>query len=503
MEDELKTKLTPEEEARFRKWYEATAATLGLDADPDSKEHYYDYRGYWKENGDNANLKTGDHFPDTYKLPGHETFSNESKYYSAAPEMAGRWENGKWIPPQTQAPAVEGDAQTKATTEPTIDDRLKQAQIELDNKDAEYARQLAESNKQTNKTFADMVNDYYEEKKAEEERMRAEEQSDRMATMATGVTELAANIINMFSVGELHATNQKYHSYSQDWMKRADENIRENRRRRKDMADTLRRLKIQQEQVRQSGSLEEMKLNAQLARERYNRLMTEKKEAETRADKQWEKDFRERQQTFNEEKTTKDQELREKSTNASIAQGWANVNLRKDAQTNEMLSKGWVPDKSAPGGFRYDPQKAAELGGIDVATISANSRGGGSGRSGTTAYPILDANGDVNVAYLKSDEMKSILINAREAIRKDLGEDEARDFDREMRRAADDNARNAVLMNWIGKSEKMGEMIRSVDPQYAGNHRRRNLVDQQEEKADNQSGYYHPENDKTGLGNFK
>ena len=85
----------------FNKWYKHVSTTLGLDPNPDAKEHYYDYRGFYNElvnQGKQYELVTPDfHFPDTYKLPGHETFSIESKYYKPG-MIAGHWEGDVYRP---------------------------------------------------------------------------------------------------------------------------------------------------------------------------------------------------------------------------------------------------------------------------------------------------------------------------------------------------------------------------------------------------------------------
>lgn len=93
-----KTSLTPKEEEQFQKWYDeyATARPMSdVSKNPNDVEHYYDYRGYWKDNRYNL-LPPDRHFPDTYKLPGHPTFSDESKY---ADETAGHWDEfDRYIP---------------------------------------------------------------------------------------------------------------------------------------------------------------------------------------------------------------------------------------------------------------------------------------------------------------------------------------------------------------------------------------------------------------------
>lgn len=92
-----KTSLTPKEEEQFQRWYDkyATARPMSnISKNPDDVEHYYDYRGYWKDNRYNL-LPPDRHFPDTYKLPGHPTFSDESLH---ADETAGHWEGDTFVP---------------------------------------------------------------------------------------------------------------------------------------------------------------------------------------------------------------------------------------------------------------------------------------------------------------------------------------------------------------------------------------------------------------------
>lgn len=85
--------LTGDEEKAFRDWYNRYARSQNLDPNPDAKEHYYDYRTYWKnrtEQQKNDEWKLGNHLPDTYKMPGHPTFSTES-IYSTRKTPGGTW----------------------------------------------------------------------------------------------------------------------------------------------------------------------------------------------------------------------------------------------------------------------------------------------------------------------------------------------------------------------------------------------------------------------------
>jgi len=99
------TILTSEEEKTFQKWVKETEKTLGRPLGIDEPDSYYDYRGFWKaiQDKDPNTAMVVDpvhkdvHFPDTWKQPGHPTFSIESRYYQ--PGMrAGYWKDNEYIP---------------------------------------------------------------------------------------------------------------------------------------------------------------------------------------------------------------------------------------------------------------------------------------------------------------------------------------------------------------------------------------------------------------------
>ena len=90
------TRLTAAEEQDFLKWKQRYAAM-----DPGTD---YDLRGAFK-----AGLrpdKTG-HWPDTFKKPGHPTFSDESKYATRA-YPGGHWQGEKYIPSRKPRPSAKG-----------------------------------------------------------------------------------------------------------------------------------------------------------------------------------------------------------------------------------------------------------------------------------------------------------------------------------------------------------------------------------------------------------
>lgn len=82
------TRLSPDEEAKFREWKQKYA--------PEDSGEDYDLRGAFKSG---FSPDTRGHWPDTYKKPNHPTFSNESIYAPQAPEKAGRWQGETYLPP--------------------------------------------------------------------------------------------------------------------------------------------------------------------------------------------------------------------------------------------------------------------------------------------------------------------------------------------------------------------------------------------------------------------
>lgn len=89
------TTLSPEQEPVFREWVTKNAIPFN----PDDPISDYDMRGYWVNNGA-VPAKKGDHFPDTYKTPYHQSFSAESVY--ALPN-APVWRGLRLVDPKTGA----------------------------------------------------------------------------------------------------------------------------------------------------------------------------------------------------------------------------------------------------------------------------------------------------------------------------------------------------------------------------------------------------------------
>lgn len=94
--DALKTKVPPGAEADYAAWFEKYG-------NHDSGRNY-DYAGAWM---DGVTPNENGHWPDTYKLPNHPTFSTDSRLAKQFPDMAGTWKGEQYTPnPQRQFDAV-------------------------------------------------------------------------------------------------------------------------------------------------------------------------------------------------------------------------------------------------------------------------------------------------------------------------------------------------------------------------------------------------------------
>lgn len=91
------TKLSNDEESKFKKWKEKYA--------PNDSGKDYDLRGAFKA-GLTPDIKTG-HWPDTFKKPNHPTFSNQSIYAAQAPQLAGSWQGENYIKPKPSEPELD------------------------------------------------------------------------------------------------------------------------------------------------------------------------------------------------------------------------------------------------------------------------------------------------------------------------------------------------------------------------------------------------------------
>lgn len=111
------------EEEQYQTWRSNLPKNLQYEGD-------YDLRGFWKENP-NFEVKTkDDHLTDKFKLPNHETFSNESKYYKPGMK-AVKWVNDQPVPIQTQKYSAAKYLELKGKPSGYVNEGNNQGRVEL------------------------------------------------------------------------------------------------------------------------------------------------------------------------------------------------------------------------------------------------------------------------------------------------------------------------------------------------------------------------------------
>lgn len=338
-------------------------------------------------------------------------------------------------------------------------DRLEQRRAD----DAALTQQENEANQGLTDAQQRMV-DWWDnrEKELAKEQQEAKEENERLTQMEnqraswTGAGELAAALVNLFGVGELHATSQQYKDIAQDWMKKADAD----RKRRRERMDNIK------ERQRQVG---ERRAQFELAstQDRYKRMLDTAKGQYERKGKiddiaagipvmqaQGEAAIAEAAGKIRLEgtKAVATQRMHEDAS----ARGWQQLEQTKAYQNAQLAAKGLNPDGS------INEELTRQL-------LAIKSGGSGSGSS-ALAYPILDSTGKVNVARLNPKQLEEIKLAVQGTIKGELGADESKAFEQEFRRANTDKEKEAVLTAWMGKSQTAEQMIRSIDSAYQGNH---------------------------------
>lgn len=305
--------------------------------------------------------------------------------------------------------------------------------------------------------FADIIAG---ERRAMEEQQKAAEaqvKADYDAAKYTGLTELAAGVANLIGVGQLNAVSQVYKSYSQDWMRKADMDMREHRARVDNMRNRLNALRQQQINLQMGDAAKALELAHRDAERNYGNAIAlgQARYGAAVNPVQAEAQGRER---------AAQAELQGAQAVNNARMQEAHLGLQQQAQQRAkeqfeatMRSKGFNPDGSV------NPDA--------MSIVSAVSRAS-SGTDKRNPFPVIDQKtGKVNTANLTDKEREDVFTIAKAAIGMDLGEQEAKRLERELQMAGDnERKRNEVLQNWIGKSPYMAEVLRNMDALYRGEH---------------------------------
>lgn len=176
------------------------------------------------------------------------------------------------------------DNKSKADTTTTSEGEKTKSDTTSTDEEDPYAKAVHDANEARAKAFDDYMLNIGEEYQRQREEMEAQDRANAEAAKWTGYAELGAGLANLLAVGEGHANSQVYHSYSQDWMTKADRDIREHRKRKADMADTLERLKLQKAELLAANSLAEAKAAADARDRAEKKARQDEEDAYKRAD---------------------------------------------------------------------------------------------------------------------------------------------------------------------------------------------------------------------------
>lgn len=348
---------------------------------------------------------------------------------------------------------------------------------------AQAANQAAlnQSQQNYNNLMAKYDNDFAAMVQGESDRIRKEQedartmiQADQQAAKWTGLTELASSVANMIGVGSFNAVSQQYKPYSQDWMRKADQDMREHRYRLDNIRARQNALKQQQLQLRmgQAGDAlarEQQRIDRDYANARE--LAGIRRDAalaplQTRAQYDAQAD-QTRLQGVQGAAGLYNQEEGRRLQQASLGLQQQRLNDERENARLSRLASGFVEDEN--GQLKYDPDKAAQKLGVKSLTDIKS----GSGKDKTDEFPVIDADGKVNNVKLTSEERQNMFTNAPAAIRRDLGEAQAKKFEQQLQMAVaqkDEKRVNEVYAEWIGKSPTMRNLLLEYDPNYKGRH---------------------------------
>lgn len=119
------------------------------------------------------------------------------------------------------------------------------------------------------KSFADLLQGMRDEYDRERDAAQAELKADSRAARFTGYTELGSAIANLIGVAEGDAVSQVYKPVAQDWMKKADQDMREHRTRIDNLRQRQRDTELKMSQLKSQMNMERMKFDMQREKQRY------------------------------------------------------------------------------------------------------------------------------------------------------------------------------------------------------------------------------------------
>ena len=148
----------------------------------------------------------------------------------------------------------------------------------------------AAASRNDQRSFADYVLGMRQELDQAQREADQEVKADLNAARWTGLTELASSIANMIGVGAGNAVSQQFTPQSQNWMAKADRDMKANRSRIDNLRQRQRDTELKMNQIRTQGSLAVAKAGLEAEQQKwltaYRKAQVEYEQARTEAAKQ-------------------------------------------------------------------------------------------------------------------------------------------------------------------------------------------------------------------------
>ena len=234
----------------------------------------------------------------------------------------------------------------------------------------------------------------------EQDRVRQEQQAaadrvkaDNQAAKWTGLGELAASVANLIGVGGHNAVSQQYKQYSQDWMRKADQDMREHRYRMDNVNARLNALKQQQLQLQMGDAQQALAQAQQNADRAYNNriAMMQARNAAALDPVRYRAEAEAKIGEAAVEGAQRAASVGMQEANLGLQQ--RQMNMREQQFQREMANddlakqmQGFVPD--GKGGYTYNPDKAATNMGFKDAAAMAKAVGGGNNNKNGKPYHV-------------------------------------------------------------------------------------------------------------------
>lgn len=132
--------------------------------------------------------------------------------------------------------------------------------------------------------FADIIAGSQRDAQAELAQEQQEIANKQKAARWTGAAELASSVANMIGVGSFNAANQQYKTYSQDWMRQADADMRAHRAKVGNLRERQRAMQQQLLQLRMNNAgqaLQAAQRQAEAARKANEQSAAARRDAAT------------------------------------------------------------------------------------------------------------------------------------------------------------------------------------------------------------------------------